>query len=85
LTDSDAERLRRSGCRVHGPPQEEKRRTEGQGRPEPTMRDKITLACSQCEERNYNKTKNKRLHPERVEYKKYCPRCRTHTMHKESK
>ena len=48
-------------------------------------RDKVTLACTDCEERNYSKTKNKRLHPERVEYRKYCPRCRTHTAHKETK
>ena len=49
------------------------------------MRDKITLACSQCEERNYATDKNKRLHPERVERRKYCRRCRTHTAHKETK
>ncbi len=48
-------------------------------------RDKVTLACQQCQERNYTTTKNKRLHPERVEYSKYCPRCRTHTAHKETK
>jgi large subunit ribosomal protein L33 len=30
-------------------------------------------------------TKNKRLHPERVEYRKYCPRCNKHTPHKETK
>ena len=48
-------------------------------------REKITLGCSECEERNYNEKKNKRLHPERVEYKKYCRRCRRHTMHKETK
>jgi large subunit ribosomal protein L33 len=29
--------------------------------------------------------KNKRLHPERVEWKKYCPRCNKHIMHKETK
>ncbi len=49
------------------------------------MRDKVILACTVCEERNYSNTKNKRLHPERVERKKYCPRCRTHTAHKETK
>jgi large subunit ribosomal protein L33 len=49
------------------------------------MRDKITLACSTCEERNYHTDKNKRLHPERVARKKYCPRCREHTAHKETK
>ncbi len=48
-------------------------------------RDKITLGCSECEERNYSEKKNKRLHPERVEYRKYCPRCKRHTMHKETK
>ncbi|MEX2530980.1 MAG: 50S ribosomal protein L33 [Gemmatimonadota bacterium] len=48
-------------------------------------RDKITLACPECEGRNYHQTKNKRLHPERVEYRKFCPNCRTHTAHKETK
>ena len=48
-------------------------------------RDKVILACQDCKERNYDTTKNKRLHPERVEYNKYCPRCRTHTPHKETK
>ena len=49
------------------------------------MRDRITLACTVCEERNYDSKKNKRLHPERVEFKKYCPRCRKHQAHKETK
>ena len=49
------------------------------------MRDKIILSCTECKERNYHKTKNKRLHPERVEYKKYCPRCNKQTPHKETK
>lgn len=48
-------------------------------------RDKIVLACTECKERNYNEKKNKRLHPERVEYRKYCKRCRTHRTHKETK
>ncbi len=48
-------------------------------------RDKIILGCTECEERNYHQTKNKRLHPERVEYRKYCPRCRHPTAHKETK
>ena len=50
-----------------------------------SMRDKIILSCNECKERNYNKTKNKRLHPERVEYRKYCRRCGKHTPHKETK
>ena len=48
-------------------------------------RDKIILACNECKNRNYFTTKNKRLHPERVEWKKYCPRCNKHQTHKETK
>ena len=49
------------------------------------MRDIITLACGDCKNRNYSSTKNKRLHPDRVEYKKFCPFCRKHTLHKETR
>jgi len=45
----------------------------------------ITLACTQCKERNYTTTKNKKNDPDRLELKKYCPRCRIHTVHKETK
>jgi large subunit ribosomal protein L33 len=48
-------------------------------------RAKITLACTACESRNYNTTKNRQKHSERVEYKKFCARCGKHTMHKETK
>jgi large subunit ribosomal protein L33 len=49
------------------------------------MRDQITLACNDCKRRNYTNTKNKRKHPDRVEHKKYCPFCRKHTQHKETR
>ena len=49
------------------------------------VRTKITLACTECKQRNYNMTKEKKNHPERLETKKYCKFCRTHTMHKETK
>ncbi|MDD6148255.1 MAG: 50S ribosomal protein L33 [Lachnospiraceae bacterium] len=49
------------------------------------VRTKITLECTECKHRNYNLTKEKRLHPERMELKKYCPNCRKHTLHKETK
>lgn len=48
-------------------------------------RDKIILACTECKERNYHTTKNKRTHPERVTYKKYCPRCNAHREHRETR
>ena len=49
------------------------------------MRTKITLACTECKQRNYNMTKEKKNHPERMETQKYCKFCRKHTLHKETK
>jgi large subunit ribosomal protein L33 len=49
------------------------------------MRDRITLECTQCKNRNYTTTKNKRNTSERLELKKYCKFCKTHTVHKETK
>ena len=49
------------------------------------MRTKITLECTECKQRNYEKKKKKRLHPDRMETKKYCKFCRKHTLHKETK
>jgi large subunit ribosomal protein L33 len=49
------------------------------------MRDLVILACGKCKRRNYTTKKNRRLHPDRVEYRKYCRWCGTHTMHKETR
>jgi len=49
------------------------------------MRDLVILACGKCKRRNYTTKKNKRLHPDRVEYRKFCRWCGTHTMHKETR
>jgi large subunit ribosomal protein L33 len=49
------------------------------------MGQRIVLACSECKNRNYDKYKNKQNTPERIELKKYCKFCRTHTLHKEIK
>ena len=48
-------------------------------------RTKITLECTECKQRNYNTTKDKKKHPDRVEYEKYCRFCKKHTKHKETK
>ena len=45
----------------------------------------VVLACEDCKERNYTTTKNKKTLKERMELKKYCPRCNSHTVHKETK
>ena len=49
------------------------------------VRVKITLACTECKQRNYNMTKDKKTHPDRMETKKYCKFCKSHTVHKETK
>ncbi len=49
------------------------------------MRVKVTLACTECKQRNYNTMKNKKNDPDRLEMRKYCRFCRKHTLHKETK
>ena len=49
------------------------------------MRDLISLQCEQCKRRNYTSTKNKKLHTDKLTMRKFCPSCRVHTAHKESK
>ncbi len=48
-------------------------------------REIITLQCTECKNRNYTNTKNKKTSTERLELKKYCPHCRKHQPHKEIK
>ncbi|MCJ7518827.1 MAG: 50S ribosomal protein L33 [Anaerolineaceae bacterium] len=45
----------------------------------------ITLACSECKERNYTSEKNRRNDPNRLEMNKYCSHCKKHTLHRETK
>ena len=40
------------------------------------MRVKITLACTECKQRNYNTMKNKKNTPDRLEMNKYCRFCK---------
>lgn len=49
------------------------------------MRVKVILACEECKNRNYYTVKNKQNNPDRIEFKKYCPHCKKHTVHKETK
>lgn len=49
------------------------------------MADKVKLECTECKNRNYDTTKNKKNTQARLELKKYCPFCRKHTVHKETK
>ena len=49
------------------------------------MRIGITLECTECKQRNYRTSKNRRTNNKRLELKKYCKFCKTHTLHKETK
>ncbi|HEU0041840.1 MAG TPA: 50S ribosomal protein L33 [Jiangellaceae bacterium] len=49
------------------------------------VRPKITMACTVCKERNYITKKNRRNDPDRLDLQKFCPRCRTHTTHRETR
>jgi len=49
------------------------------------LRKIIYLACEQCQQTTYTSTKNKKNDPQRLELKKYCPQCRAHTLHRETK
>ncbi len=50
-----------------------------------TVRAKITFECTECKHRNYDSYKNKRNDPDRLTFSKYCPFCKKHTEHKETK
>jgi len=45
----------------------------------------ITFECTQCKNRNYSSTKNKKKNPDKLELSKFCSNCRKHTLHKEIK
>ncbi|MBQ6492886.1 MAG: 50S ribosomal protein L33 [Erysipelotrichaceae bacterium] len=45
---------------------------------------KVILTCTVCLSRNYTTEKSKN-NTKRIELRKYCPKCNTHTLHKETK
>ena len=49
------------------------------------MRDAVTLACTECKQRNYQTNKNKKHTTERLELNKYCKFCKKQTSHRETK
>ncbi|MDO7904860.1 50S ribosomal protein L33 [Paenibacillus sp. JX-17] len=49
------------------------------------MRVVVTLACTETGDRNYTTSKNKRTNPERIEMKKYSPRLKKMTLHRETR
>ena len=51
----------------------------------PSKRDKIRLVSSAGTGHFYTTSKNKRLHPEKMEVKKFDPRIRQHVTYQEAK
>jgi large subunit ribosomal protein L33 len=49
------------------------------------MRVTVTLQCTETGDRNYTTSKNKKNNPERLEMKKYSPRLKRYTIHRETK
>lgn len=49
------------------------------------MRKKVILACTVCLNRNYSSYTNRSNQSERLEMRKFCKRCGTHTLHRETK
>jgi len=49
------------------------------------MRSIVTLACTECQERNYTTTKNKKNDSQRIELRKFCRVCGIHRLHRETR
>ena len=49
------------------------------------MRELISFQCERCKRRNYTSTKNRKKTTDKLAFQKFCPACRAHTSHKESK
>jgi large subunit ribosomal protein L33 len=45
----------------------------------------ITMACTECQERNYSTVKNKKNDNQRLEMRKFCPVCGQHRLHRETR
>lgn len=44
-----------------------------------------TLVCTECNQENYRVEKNIKNTTDRLEFSKYCPFCKKHTVHREKK
>ena len=48
-------------------------------------RELIILACTECKNRNYVSTKNKKQGAARLELRKFCSKCGKHVAHRETR
>lgn len=49
------------------------------------MKNKVTLACTVCQNRNYSTYKSLAISGERLSINKFCKHCGKHTKHTETK
>ncbi|WP_281244471.1 50S ribosomal protein L33 [Halobacillus alkaliphilus] len=49
------------------------------------MRNKVVLACTECQSRNYSSYTNRSNQSNRLEVRKFCKKCGKHTLHRETK
>jgi large subunit ribosomal protein L33 len=49
-----------------------------------SVRIEVTLACVECDSRNYKTTRKPEQHGA-LEKKKFCKTCKKHTLHRETK
>jgi len=47
------------------------------------MRLTFLMRCTVCGDENYLTEKNKKNTPDRLEQKKFCPKCKKQTLHRE--
>jgi len=47
-------------------------------------RDIVAFKCTECDSKNYTEYKTKNI-KDKMEMNKYCPVCKKHTAHKETK
>ena len=45
----------------------------------------VKLQCTECKRINYYTRRNKKAVERKLEFKRYCPWCKKHTVHKEGK
>ena len=48
-------------------------------------REIVQLQCTVGKDKNYSTTKNRKTTTERLEFSKFCRKCRKHTDHREVK
>ncbi len=43
------------------------------------------MQCSECKSQNYTQSRNTTNIKDKLEMNKFCPKCRKHTLHRETK